>query len=78
MAPAATSAMPAVRMIEEEALAPERPAARANGTVRPSDTPIIISRTTSPAVKCFSLCSFKRDVFWVSDVAVNAITECSE
>ncbi|RZS18435.1 hypothetical protein BHM03_00050701 [Ensete ventricosum] len=56
MAPAATSARPAVRMREEGALAPERPAARANGTVRPSETPMMTSRTMSPAVKCFSLC----------------------
>lgn len=55
MAPAATSARPAVRMREEGALAPERPAARANGTVRPSETPKMTSRTTSPAVKWFSL-----------------------
>ena len=55
MAPAATSAMPAVRTMEEVALAPDKPAARAKGTVRPSDTPMMMSRTISPAVKCFSL-----------------------
>lgn len=55
MAPAATSAIPAVRTMEEDALAPERPAARANGTVRPSETPMMMSRTTSPAVKWDSL-----------------------
>ena len=55
MAPAATSAIPAVRTMEEEALAPDKPAARAKGTVRPSETPMIMSRTISPAVKCFSL-----------------------
>nr|GEV71691.1 vacuolar iron transporter 1 [Tanacetum cinerariifolium] len=32
IAPAATSAIPAVRIMEEEALAPERPAAKAKGT----------------------------------------------
>jgi len=55
IAPAATSAIPAVRTIEEEALAPERPAARAKGTVKPSETPMMMSRTISPAVKCFSV-----------------------
>lgn len=59
MAPAATSAIPAVRTMDEEALAPESPAASANGTVRPSDTPMMISLTTSPAVKCLSLCCSK-------------------
>src|SRR5690242_15258117 len=33
-----------------------RPAARANGTVKPSDIPMTISRTTSLAVKWRSLC----------------------
>lgn len=56
MEPAATSAMPAVRMIEEEALAPDKPAARAKGTVRPSETPMMMSRTTSLDMKCFSSC----------------------
>ncbi|KAL0541825.1 hypothetical protein IC582_021889 [Cucumis melo] len=59
MAPAATSAIPAVRTMEEEAFAPDRPAARAKGTVRPSETPMIMSRTMSPAVKCFSLCCWR-------------------
>ena len=63
MAPAATSAMPAVRTMEEVALAPERPAARAKGTVRPSETPMMMSRTISPAVKCFSLCWFRSFCF---------------
>ena len=31
------------------------PAARANGTVRPSDIPMTISRTSSPPVKCVSV-----------------------
>ena len=56
MAPAATSATPAVRTMDDVAFAPESPAARAKGTVRPSDTPMMMSRTISPAVKCFSLC----------------------
>src|SRR2546428_652743 len=34
--------------------ASESPAARANGTVRPSDIPMTMSRTVLPAVKCFS------------------------
>ena len=63
MAPAAISATPAVTMTAEVALAPERPAARAKGTVRPSETPIMMSRTISPAVKCFSLWSFNREAF---------------
>ena len=51
MAPAATSARPAVTTMCVEATAPERPAARANGTVSPSDMPITMSRTVSPDVK---------------------------
>src|SRR5450759_4696072 len=39
------------------AIAPEIPAARANGTVRPSDMPTTTSRNVSLAVKCFSACS---------------------
>lgn len=60
MAPAATSARPAVRMMEEGTLAPDRPAARAKGTVRPSETPRMTSLTTSPAMKWFSLCTCRR------------------
>src|SRR5712671_4252795 len=37
-------------------MAPVKPAARANGTVRPSDMPMTMSRTVSPAVKCRSTC----------------------
>ena len=55
IAPAATSARPAVTMMAFEATAPERPAARANGTVKPSDMPITMSRTEAEAVKCFSM-----------------------
>src|SRR2546423_3031496 len=36
--------------------APDKPAARAKGTVKPSDMPITMSRTVSEAVKCFSTC----------------------
>src|ERR1700694_1418383 len=43
-------------IIVVELTAPERPAARANGTVNPSDMPITMSRTASPAVKCRSIC----------------------
>jgi hypothetical protein len=39
--------------VEETAAA--RPAANANGTVRPSAIPITTSRTISVAVKCFSM-----------------------
>ena len=42
--------------IPVEATAPDRPAARANGTVRPSAIPITMSRTASDEVKCFSTC----------------------
>src|SRR5439155_11619814 len=52
--PAATSARPAVTMIELASRAPVSPAARAKGTVRPSAIPIPTSRTTGPAVKCCS------------------------
>src|SRR5438067_3285158 len=54
MAPAATSARPAVRIRLVWFTAPDSPAARANGTVRPSDIPMTTSRTDSEAVKCFS------------------------
>src|SRR5216684_7015918 len=55
--PAAISARPAVTMIPVVADArPVSPAASANGTVRPSDIPITMSRTVSPAVKCRSVC----------------------
>jgi len=43
-------------MMPVVATAPDRPAANANGTVRPSDIPITMSRTVSLAVKCFSMC----------------------
>jgi hypothetical protein len=35
----------------------ERPAVKANGTVKPSATPSIMSRRTSPWVECLSACS---------------------
>src|ERR1019366_9106130 len=56
IAPAATSAKPAVTMMPLDSTAPDNPAARANGTVRPSDIPITMSRTASVEVKCFSTC----------------------
>jgi hypothetical protein len=55
MEPAAASATPAVTMMVVESTAPESPAARAKGTVRPSDIPMTTSRTVSEAVKCFSM-----------------------
>src|SRR5512140_3790365 len=58
MAPAATSARPAVTTIALEESAPERPAARAKGTVSPSDIPMTTSRTASVAVKCRSTCGW--------------------
>src|SRR5207245_8865178 len=54
--PAATSARPPTRIIRVFCTAPKSPAARANGTVSPSDMPITTSRTKLPAVKCFSTC----------------------
>src|SRR5580704_5022104 len=56
MEPAAISAKPATTMMRVAATAPERPAARANGTVSPSAMPITTSRTNSEAVKCDSMC----------------------
>src|ERR1700737_596593 len=35
---------------------PDRPAAKANGTVNPSDIPITMSRIFSEEVKCVSTC----------------------
>src|ERR1022692_2672874 len=43
-------------MMPVASTAPDNPAARANGTVRPSDIPITMSRTASVEVKCFSMC----------------------
>src|ERR1035441_9789804 len=56
MDPAAISANPAITTTWTWASAPVRPAARANGTVRPSDIPITTSRTVSEASKGFSTC----------------------
>src|SRR5438045_1951909 len=56
MDPAAISARPPITMRRVELTAPERPAARAKGTVSPSAIPMTTSRTNSPAVKCFSTC----------------------
>src|SRR5207344_2705783 len=56
IAPAATSANPAVTMIWDEVTAAESPAARAKGTVKPSAIPITTSRTDSEPVKCLSTC----------------------
>jgi len=56
MPPAASSAIPAVTTMWDAAIAPLMPAASANGTVSPSDMPMITSRTVSPASKWCSLC----------------------
>src|SRR5262245_7715091 len=56
IAPAAISASPAVTMMAVDSTAPERPAASANGTVRPSAIPMTTSRTVSVAVKWRSWC----------------------
>jgi hypothetical protein len=47
MEPAAISARPARTMMWALETAPESPAARAKGTVRPSDRPMTTSRTDS-------------------------------
>src|SRR4051812_46639351 len=57
--PAAISARPAVTTIPLDATAPLRPAASANGTVRPSDMPMTTSRTVSLAVKWRSVCGVR-------------------
>src|SRR5229473_4298246 len=56
IAPAAISAEPAVMMTRVDSTPSDRPAARAKGTVSPSDIPITMSRIVSEAVKCFSTC----------------------
>ena len=54
--PAAISASLGVTTIEVESIAPDSPAARAKGTVKPSDVPMTMSRTDLPDVKCCSTC----------------------
>ena len=44
-------------MIRVVSTAPDKPAARANGTVRPSDIPMTMSRTVSVPVKWRSVWS---------------------
>src|ERR1700685_592962 len=56
MDPAAISAKPATTTNRDAAIAPDSPAARAKGTVRPSAMPITMSRTTADDSKCFSTC----------------------
>src|SRR5256885_16402293 len=68
IAPAAISAEPAVMMTRVDSTAPDRPAARAKGTVSPSDIPITMSRIVSEAVKCFSTCG----VWGTSDLRLGA------
>src|SRR5580704_10399093 len=53
--PAAISAKPATTISRDAPVAPVSPAARAKGTVRPSDMPMTISRTTSEDWKCRSV-----------------------
>src|SRR5512146_2352633 len=61
MLPAAISARPAITIarvwMSPAWAAPERPAASAKGTVRPSDMPMTMSRTSALPVKCRSTCS---------------------
>ena len=54
--PAAISASPAVMTTRVESTAPDSPAAKAKGTVRPSAIPMTMSRTVAEDVKCFSTC----------------------
>jgi hypothetical protein len=56
MEPAAISADPATTISQWFCTAPDRPAASAKGTVRPSDMPMTTSRTISDPVKCCSKC----------------------
>src|ERR1700678_1912624 len=56
MDPAAISASPATTMMRLVVSAPDKPAASAKGTVRPSAIPMTMSRTNSDAVKCDSTC----------------------
>src|SRR5206468_6751639 len=56
IAPAAISATPPITTRRLLVEAPTRPAARANGVVRPSDIPRMRSRTTSPRGTCHSGC----------------------
>jgi hypothetical protein len=53
--PAAISANPAVTMIPVVSTAPDKPAARANGTVGPSDMPMTMSRTVAVPMKWRSM-----------------------
>src|ERR1700733_6082972 len=52
--PAAISARPARTTTWGELTAPDRPAAKAKGTVRPSDIPMTMSRTKAVEAKCVS------------------------
>src|SRR5438093_13439540 len=53
--PAAISANPAVTMMRVVSTAPDKPAASANGTVRPSAMPMTMSRTVAVPVKWRSM-----------------------
>jgi hypothetical protein len=53
---AATSARPAVITMPVDCTTPERPAAKAKGTVSPSGIPMTTSRIVSEEMKCFSTC----------------------
>lgn len=57
-------------MIAVEDTAPERPAARAKGTVSPSAIPMTMSRTWAEAEKCFSRCG----VTGMGHLKVNPVT----
>jgi hypothetical protein len=61
--PAAISANPAVTTTIVVWAAPDNPAARAKGTVSPSDMPITISRTVSLAIKYLSTCGVAGIIF---------------
>src|SRR5260370_34697030 len=68
--PAAISANPAITTMLDAPTVPDNPAARANGTVRPSAIPMTTSRTNSEAVKCFSTCGVSGIFFQVSPSVV--------
>ena len=74
MAPPTTSARPAVTIREGEVL--DNPATKANGTVRPSERPKIISRTISLDVKCDSWWRFEDFKGDISDASMMCVCVC--
>jgi RNB domain len=67
-----TSARPAVTTSPVEFTTADRPAARAKGTVNPSDIPMTMSRIVSDEVKCVSTCGVV-----ASRLPSNRLASCS-